>query len=618
VYKCKNSKIYCVLCAVFISLFPLSLSAKTLEYLYINASEGSASGGHVALRFDNETFHFQHYDGGIIRIVKDLNSDFDYQYRYLENRRFYIANIELKEATYQQLYDHFIYLFFQQKQQNAYLHEINRNLAFFQQQLDSPLLAISAAGLLAISPDKVDQRQLSAGLKLHAAIDKQYAKDFVNKKLLELSRLLQNLSATSEWVNDSAVLDSNFINIPYSYASQAVDISSKILLLQNIQKLSPLNEESYFIPLDSSFDLSESEILQLKHFQGQLIQQLVELLNSNRPDWGKPGFVLYARILSLELSMQAGRFVFLNSYNANSVAIEEPEIRKYQDLLQAQKQSVLTYIQDEKVQLFAAEKGINEKSYSVFEMLSNYYFEREIGLHQFRKIRVSGEQRLPTKSIVFPKAMYPKLIKDERTKRVRALEVHKKEYLNKITRRYKYNVLSRNCVTEIFSELERAKVDDKQLKIISQLINKEIAPFIPFQSFSSLAEKYTVTEQDSFRQQRLAKMYASENNAQVFFREFNTLTARDYKLNDNDSAFIFFTDDAVWNRPFLGFGNLLFSSAYTLYGGLMAPFDAGKSFKKGGMGMVMSFPELAFFNIRKGSYQYLLPLNKPTAKEAVD
>jgi len=618
VYKCKNSKIYCVLCAVFISLFPLSLSAKTLEYLYINASEGSASGGHVALRFDNETFHFQHYDGGIIRIVKDLNSDFDYQYRYLENRRFYIANIELKEATYQQLYDHFIYLFFQQKQQNAYLHEINRNLAFFQQQLDSPLLAISAAGLLAISPDKVDQRQLSAGLKLHAAIDKQYAKDFVNKKLLELSRLLQNLSATSEWVNDSAVLDSNFINIPYSYASQAVDISSKILLLQNIQKLSPLNEESYFIPLDSSFDLSESEILQLKHFQGQLIQQLVELLNSNRPDWGKPGFVLYARILSLELSMQAGRFVFLNSYNANSVAIEEPEIRKYQDLLQAQKQSVLTYIQDEKVQLFAAEKGINEKSYSVFEMLSNYYFEREIGLHQFRKIRVSGEQRLPTKSIVFPKAMYPKLIKDERTKRVQALEVHKKEYLNKITQRYKYNVLSRNCVTEIFSELERAKVDDKQLKIISQLINKEIAPFIPFQSFSSLAEKYTVTEQDSFRQQRLAKMYASENNAQVFFREFNTLTARDYKLNDNDSAFIFFTDDAVWNRPFLGFGNLLFSSAYTLYGGLMAPFDAGKSFKKGGMGMVMSFPELVFFNIRKGSYQYLLPLNKPTAKEAVD
>ncbi len=617
-YKHKNSKIYCVLCAVFSAFLSFSLPAKTLEYLYINASEGSASGGHIALRFDEETFHFQHYDGGIIRVVKDLNSDFDYQYRYLENRRFYIANIELKAEAYQQLYEHFIYLFFQQKQQNAYLHEINRNLAFFQQQLDSPLLAISAAGLLKTTPDKEDRRQLLAGSKLHAAINKRYGKYFVDNKLLELQSLLQNLSATSEWINDAHVLANNFINIPYSYASQTVDISSKILLLQGIRQLNPLNEESYFIPLDSSFDLSKSEVRQLKHFQEQLIQQLVKLLSSNRPDWGKSGFILYARILSLELSMQTGRFVFLNSYSENSVVIEEPEIKKYQDLLQAQKQGVLAYIQDEKAQLFVAEQGINEKSYSLFEMLSNYYSEREIGLLQFRGIRVSGEQRLPSKPIPFPKAMYPQLNSDERSKRVQVLEVTKKDYLHKITQRYKYNVLSRNCVTEIFSEFERAKIDDKQLKIISQQINREVAPFIPFQSFNSLAEKHKVTEQDSFRQQRLVEMYATENNTQVFFREFNTLTASDYKFNDNDSLFLFFTDDAVWNRPLLGFGNLLVSSAYTLYGSLMAPFDEGRSFKKGGMGMVMSFPELVFFNIRKGSYQYLLPLNKPAAKNNVD
>jgi len=279
---------------------------------------------------------------------------------------------------------------------------------------------------------------------------------------------------------------------------------------------------------------------------------------------------------------------------------------------------VLAYIQDEKAQLFATEQGINEKSYSLFEMLSNYYSEREIGLLQFRQIRVSGEQRLPSKSIPFPRAMYPQLKSDERSKRVQALEVTKKDYLHKITQRYKYNVLSRNCVTEIFSEFEQAKIDDKQLKIISQQINREVAPFIPFQSFNSLAEKHKVTEQDSFRQQRLVEMYATENNTQVFFREFNTLTASDYKFNDNDSLFLFFTDDAVWSRPLLGLGNLFVSSAYTLYGGLMAPFDEGRSFKKGGMGMVMSFPELVFFNIRKGSYQYLLPLNKPAAKNNVD
>jgi hypothetical protein len=65
----KKRVIHLLLCVVlyFLNIYPLS--ATTLKYIYINASEGTASGGHVALRCDKETFHFQHYDGGIIRLV---------------------------------------------------------------------------------------------------------------------------------------------------------------------------------------------------------------------------------------------------------------------------------------------------------------------------------------------------------------------------------------------------------------------------------------------------------------------------------------------------------------------------------------------------------------------
>ena len=103
-------------------------------------------------------------------------------------------------------------------------------------------------------------------------------------------------------------------------------------------------------------------------------------------------------------------------------------------------------------------------------------------------------------------------------------------------------------------------------------------------------------------------MYAEENDAAVFFSEFNTLSARDYKFNEQDSLFLFFTDDNILSRPLLGAGNLLMSLGFGLYGGLVFPFDSGKALRKATMGAVMSLPVLVFFNIRKGSYQYVLPL----------
>ena len=42
-----------------------------VDYLYINASEGSASGGHAALRFGDQVFHFEHREPGIIVLARN-------------------------------------------------------------------------------------------------------------------------------------------------------------------------------------------------------------------------------------------------------------------------------------------------------------------------------------------------------------------------------------------------------------------------------------------------------------------------------------------------------------------------------------------------------------------
>ena len=605
----KKSTVQFLLCAVLYFFNALPLSAKTLEYLYINASEGSASGGHVALRFEKETFHFQHYDGGIIRLVKHLNLDFDYQYRYLENRRFYLATIELSDATYSQLNNYFTWMFFQQKQQNKLFEELNRNLMFFKKTFDHPLLSLKGAGLFTVQAETSPRinTEFSAQSKLLRLIDHQYGNNFLHAKISELTTQRKDIPNKLWDINDLKLKANTFVKIPYSFASQYLDISNKLLFLKTMMQGATLNEKDYFTVDDINFKLTGSEIEHLKSFQNELLSSLTRLLNSNRPDWGASAFVLYARILSLDLSIQSGRFVFLDSFQLRSKTADQAKVKKYTQLFQAQKDQALSYLKNQKEQLFS-NKLIKEKDYSLFEVVSNYYHERKLGLNYLQAIRVSGEQRLPLKTINFPKAMYPQLDEAKVKATIANLEAYKHEYKQQITQLYQYDIFSRNCVTEIFSTIKQSGINDKTLHQLRADIENDFATFIPFKSFNSLIGGNSVKTQASFRQQTLATMYAEENDVKVFLREFNTISARDYKFNEQDSLFLFFTDDSIWNRPLFGTGNLLLSVGYGVYGGLIFPFDSGQTLKKAVMGTVMSLPELVFFNIRKGSYQYLLPL----------
>ena len=607
-YKLKITRQF-LLCVVLCLFNSHSLSAKTLEYLYINASEGTASGGHVALRFDKETFHFQHYDGGIIRLVKHLNLDFDYQYRYLENRSFYQANIELTYLVYTQLNEYFTWLFFQQKQQDKLLAEIERNLLFFKQELNNPLLSLQGAGLFEFKEHAVQKKhkELNSHSKLLKQINVSYGDGFLTKKILELKKQRKAIPLDLWSKSNLELKDDSFTNVPYSFANHYLDISNKILFLNVILQATPLGESNYFTPEGENFKLTATERVHLKSFRNELLKSLTHLLSSNRPDWGKSAFVLYARILSLDLSIQSGRFVFLDSFQAASVRVSTDKVKKYKQLFHAQKTQALIYLINKKKQLFSSQ-AIKEKDYSLFAVVSNYYHERDRGLQNFQAIRTSGEQRLPIKSIAFPREMYPEIALDSSTQVIAALEAYKQEYKRQLFKLYQYNLFSRNCVTEIFSSIERAGIDNEALFLLAAKVKSDFATFIPFKSFYSLAENNLVKTQPSFRQQNLVKMYAEENDVKVFFREFNTLTAKQYKFNEQDSLFLFFTHDNVWSRPLLGVGNLLVSTGYNLYGSLMLPFDLGKTLRKSTMSIVMSLPDLVFFNIRKGSYQYLLPL----------
>lgn len=593
---------------LLICLYSYPLHAKSLSYLYLNASEGASSGGHTAIRFADETFHFQHFDGGIIRLVKQSSVDFDYQYRYLDNRTLYQAEIKLSDKSYGLLRDHFNQQFLIQKQQDKYLNEIESNLSFVEKlkypgSLSSEIRVIGA-GLFSEQTNPSDVETLT-----NLALIKQIQQNKGNAFLTDyLAHLKQQISTfrPDQWFKKPVTLsDSEFLSVPYSFASRYIHTVSKLLFLQTLNNNVPLNPLHYFSPEDKSFALLNIETAQLRLFKAHLTQKLINLLSSNREDWGTSAFVIYARILSISHAIESGRLFFLDTYKMNSPTIEAYELNKYSDLFKQQKKQALKYLVEKKSQLFSKENKLKERSYSQFEMLSNYYYERERGFNNQRSIRVSGEQRLPSKAMPIPDQYYPRLTSVQINQTIQDLKHQKQQLKQQRFNLYRYDVWARNCVTEITDTIRQAKIDDEQVSEVAKTLEKTSFPFVPFHTFDALSDQYLSQSTASFRIQKVNEMYDKENDFWVYLREINTITARDYKFNEKDAPFLFFTDDTILLRPIFGVVNLAAATSTLIYGSLAFPFDSGKALKAGIMGMMMSLPELAFFNIRKGSYKHL-------------
>ena len=129
--------------------------------------------------------------------------------------------------------------------------------------------------------------------------------------------------------------------------------------------------------------------------------------------------------------------------------------------------------------------------------------------------------------------------------------------------------------------------------------------FIPFRFFELVRHRYPVLHTStipSYRHRSLQTLESSSDPIWEKIKESNTITGTLYTPRDADGVFFFFTDENVWNRPLLGAVNLSTAMGGMGIGLLGWPFDEGALFMAGARGVLFSLPELAFWNIRKGSY----------------
>lgn len=248
-------------------------------------------------------------------------------------------------------------------------------------------------------------------------------------------------------------------------------------------------------------------------------------------------------------------------------------------------------------------------------MAANRYMELS---RQGQAMRFNGESPLPAKSIALPLGSLPELSEQQIDIALAHLDSYENQLLKELEPSYAYNLIGRNCVTELFRTFHRAlaslpyspgRLNDQDF-IANRLGGyvDENSHFIPYLAYSAIQNHYRVTNSQtlpSYRQQRLSQQMREENPALVSLRESNTLSSTLYHYNPDDAFFIFFTDDHWPLRPLLGAVNTSASIGQTMAGIMTLPFDSGKNLLSGLSGILVSLPELAFLNIRKGRYKYL-------------
>jgi hypothetical protein len=589
-----------------------SADAKVLQFIYIEASEGNSSGGHVAVQLGDDVYHYQ-YQNALIRLFKHNADAFRVNYQLLQNRSLHIADIEVSDTAYDDISNHFNVRFFEQRQKQKQLQALKHDQALLQALLQwkgkpVPSLSVSKTSLLLqgaglfysdsaskpINKSTTECDTTNSSAKINAKVRQQlensYGKSFLSQKIISLSKELRQLLPAET-------------NNNYSFSAHYSDLLNGLLVLQALQKAQSLTSNACFQVNLPEIRLNDAEIKQAQAFQQDLLRSVQSLMVSKRPDWGYALFVTLARLIVTEQSIQTRQWTFLDDTDEKAIPIPGEQLALYAEQLLKQRLGDLQRLHKATSDLSDAPSNY-ERHYVNLEIMANRYQQWLIS-DKTGELRYQSEQALPKVPLPLTHFLLTDLSVGQLEHALQQQEIAADRLKKMDSEHNAYHLLTKNCVTALF-ELINEAVSGQSKQLLGGFIDPKLN-FIPFQAFDSVRETYNVVktrEVPAYRQQELTKMYDREVDSWVYARESNVFSSSLYKHNPDDAWFVFFTDDAVLLRPLFGAINTLAATGQSVFGLLSWPFDGGKEIKIGTRGVLTSLPELAFFNIRKGSYPY--------------
>ncbi|NOT13577.1 MAG: hypothetical protein HOP23_17415 [Methylococcaceae bacterium] len=616
--------------------------AASFNYLYIEASEGNSSGGHTAIQFDDEIYHYQHLDSGLIRLFRREKTEFHFLYRYLQNRPMHLSRVDVTDETFDLLKDQFKWQFLTQERQFKLLDDLHKDQAFLRRLLQrlttghvitdsnaASVMRLKGVGLFYPEPGHQAQypqsdlaRQQSLSIQnLRRKVELRFGEDFLHRRRQNIESQLKMLVPGHWPAINSDSTGEKFPSSIYSFSDRYSDYLTALFAIKTLVEAPPLISDAFFRMKQEAFRISDAERRVLRVVRTELETSLVNAIDSNRPDWGYAVLVNMARFIAVDASLQSGFWAFVDDFAEDSERLRPDQYLNHGEHFQVLISDARADL-DRNLQLAVARQRLTETEYSQTEMAANRYVELSKN-EQHRDIRYNGEKTLPSKSIGFPDGPIPELSPEQITIALSALTDVENSLIQKLQQDFRYDLISRNCVTELFRTINQAllksfgSIDESSSP--DALVIKESEKrlggyvdshrsFIPFVSYQAVLNNYHVTHSrdlDSYRGLELAKLKSRQNSVITTLRESNILSSHLYKYNPEDAFFVFFTGDNLLLRPVFGLFNTVAGIVQSVYGFFTWPLDSGKNLQLGATGILMSLPELVFFNMRKGSYKFL-------------
>lgn len=275
----------CLFCLALLLGFN-SANASTFQYIYIEANEGSSSGGHVAIQFEDEVFHYQ-YTGGMTRLIRDEADSFQFDYRYLQNRTLHVADVEVIESTFHRLQTHFKQQFWDQERQFKRLQALENDILLLEwlqaQKLDTDTIApktlnVSGAGLFytpqALPKDSGDCNTAAAASSVFDPLQQQIRQQYGHTFLAQLKQqLLQDIhQLTPDQANTS----------DYDFSQRYLDLLSGLLAVQVVMDKRTLNRDACHQFEVTQWQLDAAKVRLLKAYQQRLLKSAQTLLQDRK------------------------------------------------------------------------------------------------------------------------------------------------------------------------------------------------------------------------------------------------------------------------------------------------------------------------------------------------
>lgn len=594
--------------------------APGFDYLYIVANEGGSSGGHTAIRFGRDVYHFQFGDGLLV-LQRDRADEFFYSYALLGNRTIHATRVAVSKETLSRLVDGFRRRHRAQEAQLLVQDALNRDralLEFLADRDEHPsapgsefLLSVPGLGYFE-SGAASSGRRSSALESLRREIVREHGPEFLEVRRRGIAREMRALyqEDPTAWPIESPTSVDDHPLFAQSYSSRWIDLRAARAAMDVLEQARPLADPAHHAPDDDAFLLSIEDIAALERFARTLVGQLVDVSISRRSDWGQTLLVGMARLEALDRSIATGRLVFLDTFPEASAGASRVPLRGGAEL-------IATLLSESRQQFEASRAHFRDRSdpdelsWERLEERSNRYLEILESERNEGEIRVAKGHLVPSRSGLYPVASIPSAAGAARSEHAVRAGERERVYAREMRRLHRYELITQNCATAIFETVNASlggSVEDSETQLGGHIGEAFSLAFIPFVSSQQVNERYRVTRQEtipSYRQRRLQQMKERENPVWVALRESNTFTSESYQRHSDDSFFVFFTDEAALLRPVMGIINLIAAIGESVVGVVTAPVDRGEVLLRGLRGALVSLPELAFVNIRKGSNDWI-------------